>query len=206
MVKIFFRHKKHKINFPQTIAICGMGHNMGTTCLSLAISNYLCSKQLKSVAYIEVNSTDEIYQLNPKLKRENFKYMGIDFFPNKTISDLTGVINSKYEYFIMDFGVLNGYTAKEFNRCQTRFAICDHRDWKFDQIEAFLKNDTLWTDKLMDNLIIMGNISTSNCKKFRKEHGYDILSIPTIQNPFHLTSEFFVFFEELLKRSLYHNE
>ena len=183
-----------------------MGHNMGTTCLSLAISNYLCSKNLKSVAYIEVNSTDEIYQLNPKHIREKFKYMGIVFFPNVTISDLPEILNYKYEYFILDFGVLNSYTAKEFNRCKARLTICDHRDWKFEQIEAYLNNKLLWSEKLKDNLIIMGNISKSNCRKFRKEHGYDIMSIPAIPNQFQLTSEFFEFFEELLKRSLYHDE
>lgn len=184
-----------------------MGHNIGVTCLSLAFSNYLCSKNLKSVAYIELNSTDEIYQINPRKERTKFKFMGIDFYPNCTLIELPNIMSMKYQYFIMDFGVLNSYTSKEFNRCQARFAICDYKEWKFDQIEAFLSNETIWTTSLKDTLIIMGkNISKQSCKLFRNEHGHNIMSIPTIPNPFQITSELFEFFEELLIRSLYHDE
>lgn len=185
-----------------------MGRNMGTTSLSLSISNYLCNKHLKSVAYIELNTTNEIHLLNPKLKhmKEKFQFMGIDFFPNVTLLDISDILNLKYQYFILDFGVLNTYTAKEFNRCQARIAICDHAKWKKNLIEDFLHNKEIWNNSSWDNLILTGKMNKNQCRHFRLEHGRNIIPIPTIPNPFQLTSEVFDFFEQLLKRSLYHND
>ena len=100
MVSIIFRKKKKQTTLPQTIGVCGMIHNIGTTNLGLATANYLANKCFEATAYLEVNATNEIYQLNPKQTTGQFTYMGIDFFPEVTLRQLPELLQMKYSCFV----------------------------------------------------------------------------------------------------------
>lgn len=172
-----------------------MIHNIGTTNLSLATANYLANKQLASTAYLELNATREISQLNSKQTSGKFSYLNIDFFSEVTLRQLPEILQQNYAYYILDFGVPNSYTFPEFLRCDIRIAVCSYSPWKRNQFDNFLcqfnKNKELLRThvKLIGNYGIKDN-GNKNCE-----------TIPFLPNPFQLTPGEFTFFDRLLERN-----
>ena len=81
-----------------------MHRGIGVTTLCIAISNFLINKQFSSVAYLEVNSTNEIHNLNTRNKTNHFKYLGIDFDSAVTLDDLSSLLQEKYDEKYMYYG------------------------------------------------------------------------------------------------------
>ena len=59
-----------------------------------------------------------------------FYHMGIALFPNATPSSLSGILQMDFEYFILDMGVLNTYTAEAFSRCDKQYLVGSLNSWK----------------------------------------------------------------------------
>ena len=68
-------------------------------------------------AYVELNGTHEILSLSKTADEKVFTYKNVDFFPHAVMSTLTEILNMRYERVIIDFGILNPNTLKEFMRC-----------------------------------------------------------------------------------------
>lgn len=70
-------------------------------------------------AYVELNGTHEILSLSKTADEKVFTYKNVDFFPHAVMSTLTEILNMRYERVIIDFGILNPNTLKEFiSRCK----------------------------------------------------------------------------------------
>ena len=182
-----------------------MEHNMGVTSLSIAISNYLSSKEQLKVAYIELNNTKEIATI--KRCHTKFKSQGIDFYPEVTLKQLADLYNKDYTTFVVDFGVLSNFTHSEFKRCDKQIALCSTSVWKSYTLEAFL-NKLFENNTDPNKIILLGNpcskkinIKNSN----QRSLSYNVSQLPFIPNPFQITSNHLDFFGNLIRKELiYH--
>ncbi len=178
-----------------------MHRGIGVTTLCLAVSNFLANKQFSSVAYLEVNSTNEIHNLNTRNGNNHFKYLGIDFYSAVTLDDLPALLQKNYDYFVLDFGVTNHYTNLEFMRCSLKLAICDLSSWHHSDLISFTHN---YLNNIRENVILLGNPGKINQNslhfEYNKAAGCRILRIPFFENPFQLTSQYFGFLKKITER------
>lgn len=125
--------------------------------------------------------------------------MGIAIFPHQTFNSLPKILCMDFEYFVLDMGVLNTYSAKEFAKCEKQFLICSLSRWKrnlsVEKIKKLL--NTCYIHQ--KNVTILGNckekrstLSISNKEPFK------VIPIPFLPDPFQIDTEFFSFFREIL--------
>lgn len=125
--------------------------------------------------------------------------MGITVFPSTTLTSLSEILRMDFDYFILDMGILNVYTAKEFNKCEKQFLVCSLNKWKrkltLEKITQLLNN----TYMHQEYITILGNCSNEESKlALSPSVRFRMISMPFITNPFRLHSEFFTFFEKIL--------
>lgn len=169
------------------------------THLCLALSNFLCNKQGKKTAYIELNTTNQIRSLAPDSGNTSFFYIGIHVFPGTTLTSLPEILRMDFDYFILDMGVLNVYTANEFFKCEKQFLVCSLSKWKraqtIQKLEQLLVNNYTMLGCL--NLLTMSSIKESKLSMMYG-HVLKVHSVPFLPNPFQVTPEFFSFFGKLM--------
>ena len=177
-----------------------MFHGAGTTSVSLALSHFLCNKQKKKTAYIELNASDEIRFIKGKKQKEPFSYMRIALFPNVTLSSLPTILQMDFEYFILDMGVLNTYTAEQFSHCHKQFIVGSLNSWKrqktLEKLENLIKNKMIYQDTV--TFIRISTEKKSTLSPFSKPFN-KIVDAPYIPNPFQISFDSFGFYETLLK-------
>ncbi len=181
------------------IALGSIEHGIGVTHISLALSNFLCNKLGKKTAYIELNATNQICSLAPGTGNTSFTYIGIHVFPCTTFTSLPEILRMEFDYFILDMGVLNTYTAKEFFKFEKQFLVCSLSKWKQKQtlakLEQLLKENYIQSGCLV--VLSTSNIKESHIPISNRLH-LKIGSIPFISNPFQLHPEFFTFLQKLI--------
>lgn len=110
-------------------------------------------------AYVELNGTHEILSLSKTADEKVFTYKNVDFFPHAVMSTLTEILNMRYERVIIDFGILNPNTLKEFMRCDIRIAVCTISKWNRGALNRIIElfNSNKITDsesvKILFNLV-----------------------------------------------------
>lgn len=125
--------------------------------------------------------------------------MGITFFPEITLSTLPEILQKDFDYFVLDMGILNPYTAYEFSRCHIQYIVGDFSLWKKEKtlhhLEQLIKNSKINQEQviLLENPMIKESIRSEPLKVFSK-----IIPVPFISNPFQIASKDFVFYESLL--------
>lgn len=172
---------------------------MGVTHLCLALSNFLCSKQGMRTAYVELNASNQICSLSPGTGNGAFSYMGITMFPGITLTSLPELLRMDYDYFILDMGVLNTYSVREFVKCEKQFLVCSLSKWRkkltLEKLEK-LRTDLSCNQKI---LRILGCGSEKESKlSLPNGATFQMIPIPFISNPFHLPLELFSFFRKIL--------
>ena len=107
-----------------------------------------------------------------------------------------------FDYFILDAGVLNMYTAKEFFKCDKQLLICSLSSWKKHctiQKAEHLLNNTCANRK---HVTVLENLSM---KKSSLLSSFDlqqkVLSFPFIENPFLIDPKMFRVFDRILERN-----
>lgn len=126
--------------------------------------------------------------------------MGITFFPEITLSKLPEVLQLNYDYFVLDMGILNPYTAYEFTRCNLKLMVGDLSPWKKEKTLKSLEQILQKTNIHQEQVIFLGNPMIKESISSRYVKGFSkIMTVPYISNPFHLSSKDFVFYEHLLK-------
>lgn len=188
------------------LAVCGIERNVGTTHFSFALSNYLCNKLGKRVAYLEVNATDEISALCPDRFRSDsyFPIHGIHLYPRVTIQALPIMLTLSYDFFILDFGVLNPHTSREFIRADFRFILGYCSPWKVDFFSDFLERMKAYHVLEKTLLLEPNNYCVKKRKPaFAKRYQIDLLSIPFLENPFQFTTLDLAFYKELISKFLF---
>ena len=124
-------------------------------------------------------------------------------FPCVTVTSLSEIIALNYDYFILDMGVLNTYTIKEFIKCDQRFLVCSLIKWKrektIEKLEQFFSSNHLTTvhvtvlDNLQMKTKIVHVLTSSNLS-------FPVISFPFISNPFQLKPIDFRAFHQILER------
>jgi hypothetical protein len=187
---------------PQTIAVCGTEHGIGTTHFALSLSNYLCSKYRKRTAYVELNGSNQIRSLSDDPDMDTFFYMDIACYPSSIAEDLNRILAERFSYIILDLGVLTSDTCREFYRCDLKFIIGSVSPWKagrfYDTLESLLYN----TNPSQDHIVILGNLGIKETlRDFQRFCGCQVYAIPFLQNPFQLTTANCTFFQEMLAKN-----
>lgn len=162
------------------------------------MSNFLCSKLGRKTAYIELNSTNQIYTLAHGGNLKSFSYFGIDFFPQVSITSLSEVLNKKYDYYILDMGVLNNYTASEFAKCDKQFLVCSFSKWKKTQTMEKLNQLYQQTYITQERVTLLSNLEETKSTTFPLFK--DRIPFPFIPNPFQLEPNLFHVFHHMLGR------
>lgn len=171
---------------------------MGVTCICLALSNFIYSRLGRKTAYIELNTTNQIYSLSHGRNKKSFSYLGIDFFPCVTVTSLSEILNKNYDYYILDMGVLNVYTAREFTKCDKQFLVCSLSKWKQQQTLEKLNQLFQQTCLYPGRVTILDNLQAKKSTFFSKFENR--ISIPFIPNPFQIETNLFCVFHRILER------
>lgn len=136
-------------------------------------------------AYIELNATNQISCLSKAPKKKAFSHHGISFFPNATPASLAKILNGNYRYFIIDMGVLNTYTTKEFFRCDKQFLICSPSKWRLPHAKE--KVDTLLRNTMNQNHVtVILNLCNKKSEVPRLPLVHRCIAYPFHPNPFQL--------------------
>ncbi len=168
--------------------------------MCIALSNFLHSRYLSKTAYLEVNASHEICALSSKPDASaSFKHQGVIYYPGLTTRKMSEILNLRYKYYILDFGMLTEHTFPEFMRCDRRVVVTDVSIWKSAKLERFAmqlkKNNTPW-----NTLKTVGRDGIkSDYARLRADFGIQVEPIPVLKNPFCITSGSFSFFEEIMK-------
>ena len=112
---------------------------------------------------------------------------------------MSEILNLRYKYYILDFGVLTEHTLPEFLRCDRRVVVTDVSIWKSAKLERcakqLQKNNTPW-----NTLKTVGRDGTkSDYARLRADFGIQAEPMPVLRDPLHITSGYFSFFEEIMK-------
>lgn len=141
-------------------------------------------------AYIELNTTNQIRCLSKAHNKRVFSYKGIDFYPNTSLTSLGEILHKDYRYFVLDMGVLNTYTTKEFQRCDELFLICSPSKWRLplakEKIETLLKNVMS-----QNHVTVIMNLCEKKSKVLRLSFAHRCVAFPFIPNPFQLETSMF---------------
>jgi hypothetical protein len=125
--------------------------------------------------------------------------MGICFFPEITLSTLPEILQKDFDYFVLDMGILNPYTAYEFSRCHMQYMVGDFSLWKKEKtlhhLEQLLKHNIIKQEQviLLLNPTIKESYPSGPVKGFLKR-----ITVPFIPNPFQIASSEFAFYEKVL--------
>ena len=106
-----------------------------------------------------------------------------------------------FDYFVLDIGVLNAYTAEEFSKCDQQFLVCSLSKWKkpltLEKIAQFIEQNYIH----QEYVTVLGNVDLKKSKIAISNHvkcTYYVL--PFLDNPFQLATKKFAFFNRLLER------
>ncbi len=135
-------------------------------------------------------------------KNKNFSHYGIDIFPCITVTSLSEIICLNYDFFVLDMGVLNTYTMKEFYKCELRFIVCSLSKWKRHTTEERLEKLFHQTYMNQAQVTVLNNLSMEKSTfSIRSKFTMPIISFPYIPNPFQLKPEVFYVFHQILERN-----
>ena len=152
----------------------------------------------RRTAYIELNTSNQIYSLSVGRIKKNFTYHGITFYPCVTVTSLPEILNKDFDFFILDMGVLNIYTAKVFANCDKQFLVCSLVKWKEQQTLERITKLFEQTYLHQEQIVFLNNLQTKGSTLFSTfKHR---ISIPFIPNPFQIETQLFHVFHQILER------
>lgn len=181
---------------------------MGVTHLALALCSYCTSKLRKKTACLELHPRNEISQLNggkspasrdgSDMARPHFTFHGTDYYSCVNGSEIPALLNSGYDYLILDLGCLAEADRSEFLRCDCKLVLGSLSPWKVQHYREFFLHfrHTLNLGEGFCYLVQTGD--QGDISGFSREQKIAMLSIPFINNPFRIKKELFCFFDELL--------
>ena len=123
-------------------------------------------------------------------------------FPCVTVTSLSEVLALNYDYFVLDMGVLNAYTLKDFLKCDQRFLVCSLSKWKVEKTKEKLENLFQLNNINTAHVTVLYNLMTEkeNSKFFTFSNlSFPIIAFPFLPNPFQLKPEVFHAFHQILK-------
>ena len=174
-----------------------MERGIGTTHIALTLANYVCSKLGMKTAYIELNATNQILSISRKQQKSSFRYKGIMFYPNISVTSLSEILHLDYDVFILDMGVLNTYTIREFLRCDKPLLVCSPSKWRYTQTMERIKKTFYHLSHRHCSVIL--NLSQKESTTTRFISSCEHVPFPFIPNPFQLETNSFQTIYQILK-------
>ena len=153
------------------------------------------------IAYIELNTTDQIRYLSNKHSLDPFVHKGIHIFPSTKVTSVSDILSKDFDYFIIDIGVLTNYTADVFSKCHKQFLVCDFCEWKKDLLFKKL-NDLFTFSSINKKGVIVLNTNKNTSIRLDLMNN-NIKSFPFIENPFQLTIGHVHAMTKILERNSY---
>lgn len=168
--------------------------------MCIALSNYLHSRYFARTSYLEVNATHEIASLSAKTGYTTFfRHQGVLFYPELTVRSMADVLRQPCTYFVLDFGVPSSNTYREFLACDLRIVICHASIWKSDSLAQFVQQLEKYNIRQKTVKLICYGGKEKDHKQIAHKYGFQTLTGPFLKDPFHINSEFFDFFDQLMK-------
>ena len=130
-------------------------------------------------AYIELNTSNQIRTICQKKEKPFFTYKGIVFYPNANVTSLSEILHKDYQCFILDMGVLNTYTTREFLRCD--------------------KPDTLFKNMHYQHCKVIMNLCEKESHPSYLLDACEHIPFPFFPNPFQLEAKRFHAIYQILK-------
>lgn len=135
-------------------------------------------------------------------RSKKFSYYGIDIFPCVTVTSLSEILGLNYDFFVLDMGVLNTYTMKEFSKCELRFIVCSLSKWKRHTTKERLEKLLHQTYMDQVQVTVLNNLSmVKSAFSIHSTFTMPMISFPFIPNPFQLKPEMFYVFHQILERN-----
>lgn len=155
----------------------------------------------KKTAYIELNTSSQISSLHKRHVQKPFNYLGIGIFPCVTVTSLSEILALNYDYFVLDIGVLNAYTLKDFLKCDQRFLVCSLSKWKVQKTKEKLEKFFQYNNINTAHVTVLCNLVEEESKVLNFSNlSFPIISFPFIPNPFQLKPDVFHVFHQILER------
>lgn len=177
-------------------------------CLSLA--NYCRSKYGFKTACLELHTSAAFSQLAAQdslpIKKEaspalnHFTIYDVDYYPLVSHQKIPELMNTGYQYLILDFGVITEAAFSEFIRCSRKLVVGSLSPWK--QVSTYGFFHTYDLKNISGSfLFLLSYSNNADIVKLSKKTGTPkkyIQKIPFLEEPFHITKEQFSFLEKLL--------
>ena len=179
----------------------GIGRGVGTTHLTIMIGNYLVNGLGKKVALLELNRNNSYTEIK-NMKCSNiyktcFEVNGMDFYENILYEDIPKIMESNYNYLILDVSSHYILGRNEFLRSHKKIVVGSLSKWKaheyFDCFEDM---------KLISEISVCEFLSLSkDCdvvKIVKDKYRVQIDQIPFEQNPFYIGGNHMEWIEKIL--------
>ncbi|WP_281819787.1 hypothetical protein [Vallitalea longa] len=137
---------KDKIIGTLVIAVTGAMNRVGTTHTCISIASFL--KSLKQeVALVEMHESDNFSIIKNAYedieeKDRGFILNGIHFYSYKN-EGLIEILNTGFNYIVLDMGEFEHCNKVEFKRANTRVVVSGVKDWEIPYLDLYLKEKDL---------------------------------------------------------------
>lgn len=183
----------------QLIGLWGIEHGCGVTHMALAIATYVKTMWKCKVAYVAYHAhftVGKIAFLNQK-QGDYFVYHGIDCYHGMSKEQLLERCNRKYEYIILDFGILRSQPDDMVKMCNQRFILACSAEWRIGYFYEWLKGKNKEEMRTYKFLLPFANRTCLD--DFMHEYDFDFISIPYQQSPFSLNPAMLVLLNDLIE-------
>lgn len=112
---------------------------------------------------------------------------------------MTDVLRTPCTYSVLDFGVPAPGTYRDFLACDLRIVVCHASVWKSESVDRFIQQLSKYNirQKTVKLLCIRG--TKKDAEQLACRYDFSVIPVPDLKDPFHINSEFFNFFEQLMK-------
>lgn len=154
-------------------------------------------------AYIELNTTNQIYFLAQNGETSVFSYKGITVFPSVKVTSLSEIFSMNYDYYVIDMSVINTYLAREFAKCDYQFLVGSLCEWKMQSTMEKIEHLFQLTNLSQESVTVLSNFGIKKSKVLSFfQNNFKVVTFPFIQNPFQLQPKEFAIFTKLLERNI----
>lgn len=205
------RRREKRRKYTVTIGVSGADNKVGTTHLAIMLANYLSSKERYKVAVADMSTSASlsvlhgIYQDCEKTSvpvAGSFQIHKVDYYSCVGQKDIANILQSGYEYVIMDFGRydLPGLYY-ELLRCHMKILLgscCEWQQQKFEHAIMLQEESEHAGDWNYAAFFGVDSVKKNLEKKFR----IHVHRVPFEEDPFQLHRTHFEPLNNMLQEAL----
>jgi len=179
----------------------GIGRGVGTTHLTIMMGNYLANGLGKKVALLELNRNNTYSEIKlmkcSKIRKACFEVNGMDFYENISYEDIPKIMESNYNYLILD--VSNNYILgkNEFLRSHKKIVVGSLSKWKAQEYFEYFENMKLTSDISACEFLSLSK-DRDVVKIVKDKYRVGIDQIPFEQNPFYIAGNHMGWIEKII--------